>query len=338
MKNICKGFIFLLLALVCSNNIAAQEVTAVITADETFSNKSIINIMSQNLSKTLTEINKAHKENRPLKIVGLPLSKNAEDALLMLWANIHFYCDDEEVVERCWVFNGGEEFMVSHIPLIITVDGEEFGNGTYQEAVVDFDHTGKIKDFRFSLDAQLAESMENCGGVVEQERKMKILSYCERFRTAYNTKDIEFLRQIFSDDALIITGSVTMVSNAETPYSKMKVNYKKQNKQQYLSNLERAFKRNKWIDVKFSEIGDNGEGGGCPGITRSKVNPNMYGVRLRQEWKSSSYSDTGYLFLLWDFAEEDRPVIHVRTWQPEYANGIKLEPDDDISTLGGFGL
>lgn len=338
MKNLCKGTIFLLLAVFLSSSIAAQEVTAVITADESFSNKSIINKMSQNLSKVLTEINDAHKENRPLKIVNLPMTKDAQDALLMLWANIHFYCDDEEVVERCWVFDGGKEFMVSHIPLIITVDGESFGNGTYQEAVVDFDRQGVIKDFRFSLDAQLSESMENCGGVVDQEHKMKILSYCERFRTAYNKKDIEFLRRIFSDDALIITGNVTMVSNAESPYSKMKVNYKKQNKQQYLSNLERAFKRNKWIDVKFSEIGDNGEEGGCPGITRSKVNSNMYGVRLRQEWRSSNYSDTGYLFLLWDFTEEDKPVIHVRTWQPEWAGDVKLEPDDDISTLGAFNL
>lgn len=338
MKILYRSIVFMLLALFGTSNLMAQEVTAVITTDEDFSNKAIINKISQNLSKTLSEINKAHKENRPLNIVGLPLSKNAEDALLMLWANIHFYCDDDEVVERCWVFNGGTEFMVSHIPLIITVEGEEFGNGTYQEAVVDFDQQGRISDFRFSLDAQLSESMENCGGVVDMERKMKILSYCERFRTAYNTKDIEFLRKIFSDDALIITGSVTMVSNAESPYSKMKVNYKKQNKQQYLANLERAFRRNKWIDVKFSEIGDNGEQEGCPGITRSKVNPNMYGVRLRQEWNSSNYSDTGYLFLLWDFTDESKPVIHVRTWQPEWAGETKLEPDDDISTLGGFGL
>ena len=81
MKNLCKGTIFLLLAVFLSSNIAAQEVTAVITADESFSNKSIINKMSQNLSKVLTEINDAHKENRPLKIVNLPMTKDAQDAL-----------------------------------------------------------------------------------------------------------------------------------------------------------------------------------------------------------------------------------------------------------------
>ncbi len=338
MKNICKGIALMLLATLWTGNLIAQEVSVVLTTDESFSNKSIINKMSQNLSKTLTEINRAHKENRPLNIVDLPLNKEAQDALLMLWANIHFYCDDEEIVERCWYFNNGEEYMVSHIPLIITVEGEEFGNGTFQEAVIDFDKHGIIKDFRFSLDAQLGESMENCGDVADQERIMRIRTYCERFRTAYNTKDLEFLRQVFSDDALIITGSVTIVNKADTRYSKMKVNYKKQNKQEYLANLERAFRRNKWINVKFSQIPDDKNPGGCPGITRSKSNPNMYGVRLHQEWTSSNYSDTGYLFLLWDFTDEDRPVIHVRTWQPDYANGVKLEPDDEISTLGAFNL
>ena len=28
------------------------------------------------------------------------------------------------------------------------------------------------------------------------------------------------------------------------------------------------------------------------------------------------YSDEGYLFLVWDFSDEENPKIHVRTWQP----------------------
>ena len=116
-----------------------------------------------------------------------------------------------------------------------------------------------------------------------------------------------------------------------------KVLYKKQNKQQYLANLKRAFLRNKWIDVKFFQIGEKGETGGPDAITRSTVNPNMYGVRLRQEWRSSNYSDEGYVFLLWDFTNEDAPVIHVRTWQPEWVGGQKL-PENDIFSLSDFDL
>jgi hypothetical protein len=148
------------------------------------------------------------------------------------------------------------------------------------------------------------------------------------------------LEKVFSDDALIITGNVVMSKPSDMGPSKVKVEYKQQTKQQYLANLRRAFARNKYIDVKFNEIGENGEEGGCGTVTRSANNKNMYGVRLRQEWKSSNYSDTGYLFLLWDFADEANPVIHVRTWQPEYLDKEKTKPFpvEDIFDLNDFDL
>lgn len=320
----------------CTKALAQDEVSVVMTTDEGFDRPDVLQRMQNHLGSVLTEINRAQKENRELNVAGLELDDFARKSLTMLWANIHFYCDDSEVVDRCWVFQDG--YMLRQIPLIITPDGETFGSGTYQEAVVEFDLKGKIKDFRFAFDAQLGESMERGGNeVVEAERKMKILTYCERFRTAYNTKDINFLNQVFSDDALIITGSVVTARPGEMSFGGQKVIYKKQTKEQYLANLKRAFLRNKWIDVKFSQIGENGETGGPAGITRSSENPNMYGVRLRQEWRSSNYNDEGYIFLLWDFTDEEAPVIHVRTWQPEWVGGQKL-PESEIFSLSDFQL
>ena len=113
-----------------AGNVDAQNVSVVLTTDEGFSNQAIIEKMQHNLSQVLTEINRAQKENRLLNTVGLALNDFADRSLHMLWANIHFYCDDEEVVERCWAFGDGQEYMVSHIPLIIQTEGEEFGNGT----------------------------------------------------------------------------------------------------------------------------------------------------------------------------------------------------------------
>lgn len=337
MRQIFLVWVILALSGFMPGKTYAQEVSVVLTTDEGFSNPAIIEKMQHNLSRVLTEINRAQKENRLLNTVGLALNDFADRSLHMLWANIHFYCDDEEVVERCWVFGDGQEYMVSHIPLIIQTEGEEFGNGTYQEAVVEFDRQGRIKDFRFSLDAQLGESMENCG-VEAVEQRMIIKAYCERLRTAYNQKDIDFINQIFSDDALIITGTVVSVKPMEDRYAnKLKVVYKKQNKEQYIANLKKAFLRNKWIDVKFSDIPEN-KNLGCAGITQSQVNHNMFGVRLLQEWRSSNYSDVGYLFLLWDFTDKNKPVIHVRTWQPEYVGDVRQEPDVNISTLGAFDL
>lgn len=316
----------------------AHAVDVTLTVDEHVDRPSALAAAQSNLAAVLTEINRAQKAKESVSVKNLRMDEFAKKSLARLWAVTPFYCDDEEVVERCWVFKNGT-MMVSHIPLIITPEDENFGLGTYQEAVVEFDTKGQLIDFRFALDAQTAESMERCGTVVDKEKQMIILQYVERFRTAYNQKDISTIEKMFSDDALIITGRVVMAKPQGDQGAQFKVEYNKQNKQQYISNLRRAFLRNKWIDVKFSQIGENGENGGCAGITQSTKDKTKYGVRLRQSWKSSNYSDEGYLFLLWEFPEDGGdPIIHVRTWQPEMVGGTHQKPDDNISTLGGFDL
>ena len=316
----------------------AHDVDVTLTVAEHVDGPSALAAAHSNLAAVLTEINRAQKAKEAVSVKNLRMDEFAKKSLARLWAVTPFYCDDEEVVERCWVFKNGT-MMVSHIPLIITPEDENFGLGTYQEAVVEFDTKGQLIDFRFALDAQTAESMERCGTVVDKEKQMIILQYVERFRTAYNQKDISTIEKMFSDDALIITGRVVMAKPQGDQGAQFKVEYNKQNKQQYISNLRRAFLRNKWIDVKFSQIGENGEDGGCAGITQSTKDKTKYGVRLRQSWKSSNYSDEGYLFLLWEFPEDGGdPIIHVRTWQPEMVGGTHQKPDDNISTLGGFDL
>ena len=316
----------------------AHAVDVTLTVDEHVDRPSALAAAQSNLAAVLTEINRAQKAKESVSVKNLRMDEFAKKSLARLWAVTPVYCDDEEVVERCWVFKNGT-MMVSHIPLIITPEDENFGLGTYQEAVVEFDTKGQLIDFRFALDAQTAESMERCGTVVDKEKQMIILQYVERFRTAYNQKDISTIEKMFSDDALIITGRVVMAKPQGDQGAQFKVEYNKQNKQQYISNLRRAFLRNKWIDVKFSQIGENGEDGGCAGITQSTKDKTKYGVRLRQSWKSSNYSDEGYLFLLWEFPEDGGdPIIHVRTWQPEMVGGTHQKPDDNISTLGGFDL
>ena len=323
-------FIFALLAV-----FSVKAITVTITVDEGFDNPAILQKMQTNLGQVLTEINNAYYGKRDVNTASLQMDDHAKNMLVTLWSTVHFYCDDEEVVDRCWPMKNS--YLLRQIPLILEPQDESFTSGTYQEAVIEFDKTGKITDFRFALDAQLSESMERCGSVVETERRMIILDYIEQFRTAYCTKDINFMEKIFSDDAVIITGKVIRTRPNDFGKSNAKVVYNKQTKQEYLKNLKRAFMRNKYIDVKFSEIGGGESDGGCPGITRSQNNPNFYGVRLFQEWKSSNYSDEGYVFLLWNFTNENEPVIEVRTWQPSdiaASNGQKQAlPEEDIFNM-----
>ena len=320
----------------------AEEVTVTILTDNyTEVSKSLVETMQRNLGRLLSEINTSDSQNKPqlnLANSDIPesvMSPDAKGMLNALWDNIHFSCDDAEVVDKLWPMKNG--FMVRQIPLIINPQGETFGHGNYQEATVDFDKNGRIVDFQFVFDSQLSESMERCGSAVDMERKLKILKFCDKFATYYNTKRLDKLQEIFSDDALIITGNVTQVYHPEAGVMKPKVTYKKQTKTEYLSNLRRTFARNKYIDVKFTEIG---EGGGCGPVTVSANNPNMYGVRLHQAWRSSNYSDDGYVFLLWEFRGEDDYILHVRTWQPEYLDKAKTQPlpQEEVFSLSDFDL
>jgi hypothetical protein len=162
--------------------------------------------------------------------------------------------------------------------------------------------------------------------LTDLRRRQLILDYVEQFRTAYNQKDINFLNQVFSDDALIITGKVIQQKHAEG-FSTPKIQYNKQSKEQYIKNLRGVFQRNSYIKVTFDEIE----------VMRHPVNPNFYGVTLLQGWTSGKYHDDGYLFLLWDFTNEKAPQIHVRTWQPDKI-GDKALPKDEVFSLSDFDI
>ncbi|MBR3883450.1 MAG: hypothetical protein IKJ31_01655 [Bacteroidaceae bacterium] len=286
--------------------------------------------MEKSASRLLTEINAAYNENRALNLVNLGLAESAVSGLSALWENAHFYCDDSEVVQSC--LSVGSTYQVRQIPLMIKPNGETLDD-EYQEAVINFDATGKITRFNFTLSTNVYQNVMKKGkNVTEVSRRQQILSYVEQFRTAYNEKDIVFLENIFSEDALIITGTVTKVKKTDgMGISYNKVTYKKQNKQEYITNLKRSFASNSWINVQFEDV-----------KVVKHPNPLMegfYGVTVRQKYSNSrGYSDDGYLFLLWDFRDKDNVQIHVRTWQPYWMDENKTQPiaKEEIFTPGDF--
>lgn len=162
--------------------------------------------------------------------------------------------------------------------------------------------------------------------VKDGNRRRVILNYCEHLRTAYTTKDIDFLKQIFSEQALIIVGNVVKTSPSDEGkfMSSERVKYNIRTKKEYIARLGKAFADNKSIDVKFSDFR----------IMRHPTMDGIYGVILRQKYKSDRYADDGYLFLLWDFRNESMPCIHVRTWQPS----VTVSDDNDIISIGDFNL
>lgn len=174
------------------------------------------------------------------------------------------------------------------------------------------------------------EALKLLSGRLEETdslRRHKILSYCEHLRTSYTTRDIDFIRQVFSDNALIIVGHV--VKTGDCPESVMsgnsKVMYSIRSKRSYLERLSKIFNSGKNIDVRFSEFR----------IMRHPTIDGIYGVTLRQEYSCGSYSDDGYLFLLWDFRDVSMPLIHVRTWQPSLSVS---DGNEEVIGIADFNL
>lgn len=179
------------------------------------------------------------------------------------------------------------------------------------------------KDNPFYKEA--AKIMQGKLNETDANRRHTILNYCEHFRTAYTTKDIDFLRQVFSDKALIIVGNVVKpLANDNKCQAETRVTYAIHSKQDYISRLSKVFAANQKIDVKFSGFR----------IMRHPTMDGIYGVTLRQQYKSDRYSDDGYLFLLWDFRDKSMPLIHVRTWQPTSS----ISGSNEIISIQDFNL
>ena len=290
-------------------------------------NAAVKSKIESGVSKMLSEINSAQEEERSLNFAAMGhLNIRVQQSMAMLWENTPFICTDEEIIEHC--ITTGTGYQVRNIPLMMKPTGERlFNEDDYQEAVISFDRQGNVESFYLCISMNLYMNVIKSNiELTDLRRRQMILDYVEQFRTSYNQKDINFLNQVFSDDALIITGRVITQKQPEG-FMTQKIRYNKQSKQQYLNNLRKVFKTTKYIHVSFDDIE----------VMRHPTNPNFYGVTLHQGWTSNTYHDEGYIFLLWDFRNENAPEIHVRTWQPDRIGGRELARDE-IFTLSDFDI
>jgi len=184
----------------------------------------------------------------------------------------------------------------------------------YQYLVFQLTPDGLIDDVRFALEStHYRRLMEEGERLKDFTRRQKILQTLEIFRTAYCRKDLEYLKQVYSDDALIIVGRV-LKPREDLPdglervgLSRDRIEFIRMSKRQYIEALANVFQRNAFVKVVFDSVE----------VAVHERDPNLYGVTLKQNWYSSVYSDTGWVFLLWDFQNEENPTIYVRSWQPE---------------------
>ena len=175
-----------------------------------------------------------------------------------------------------------------------------------EKIVFHFDKNEKLNDITFALSEITQNSIMNYEKWNIEDRRI-LVDFLEHYKTAYALKRINYLSSIFSDNALIIVGRILKTeSNLENRYLNNKIVVKNRyTKEQYMKQLAYSFKSKEFINLRFEDID----------IRRSAKNKNIYGIKVRQRYFSSNYGDIGYLFLLVDLENKNKPTIHIRTWQ-----------------------
>ena len=275
--------------------------------------------MEQQMSSLLSAINEANAVNADVNFSSIDITDDASASLTMTWEQVHFSIEDDDIVDHCISLPGKSGgFRIQNIGVLMNPKEESGYDGEKRrEIYIDFDKTGKIVDFNFTLGMNMyTEILKKGEELGDLDRRMQIIDWCEHFAKAYCDKNMKFMQTIFSDDAIIITGKMTMqrVHTDMGMKDQAKGKYVQHTKSQYLSNLSRVFASNSYVNVKFEDYT----------VIRHGAKPNYYGVTLRQKWHTARYSDEGTVFLIWDFSNEEAPRILVRTWQPTTEKAFKM--------------
>ena len=325
-----KRIILSLVLIFSLQSVLAQEVS--FSVNSGLNDPVLQAAIERSVSGFLTALNRAYDQKGTPDIAQVPMTEGAAAAVRMLWNNKPFRCDESDIVEPVIrTYDGG--YQVRNIPLESL---DEKGNPVYKELVIDLDDSGKITRVNKAIEANLYRKIMQSGSQVSDLRQRQlILNYVEDFRTAYEKKDIDFLEMVFSDDALIITGKVIQRKKGERGIQmKPEITYTKYSKKEYLDRLRtHVFPNTKTIDVTFGTVE----------VVKHPSIEGYFGVLVRQGYKSvfksgAIYEDDGYLFMLWDFRDENRPQIHVRTWQPYWMNEAKTQSisEDQIININSF--
>ena len=173
-----------------------------------------------------------------------------------------------------------------------------------------FDSQKRIDNITFSISDKAAKDILSMNQWPE-DSKLQIINFLENYKTAYALKRYDYINQIFSDNALIIVGQKLEKSPdlEDNKYVLMGDNYKltRLTKEQYMYRLRNVFKRNEFVNIQFEENV----------VKKRDRTSDVYGINIKQNYYSSTYADQGYLFLMVDLQDNEKPKIYVRAWQPE---------------------
>ncbi len=210
----------------------------------------------------------------------------------------------------------------------------QFHNGkTFMEKLVyRFNpETRKIESVAFALTQRAENDIMNAAASWPEVSRWAILNFMEDYQTAFALKRIDYISSIFSDDALIITGTMLKkATSAEIMFDHNKaidlggpknITYTRHTKEEYIDRLRNIFGCREYVHLQFEDnVTKMINLPAINGINKGAA----FGIEIKQRYESTGYSDDGYLTMVFD-TRGKLPIIHVRLWQPDKNNMMSLQ-------------
>jgi len=189
----------------------------------------------------------------------------------------------------------------------------------------------KIESVAFALTQRAENDIMNAAASWPEVSRWAILNFMEDYQTAFALKRTDYINSIFSDDALIITGTILKkLNNAERAFDRSKsldlggpkdIAYSQLSKTEYIDRLRKIFNTREYVHLQFEDnVTRMIDLPAINGINKGAA----FGIEIKQRYESTGYSDDGYLTMVFD-TRGKLPIIHVRLWQPDKNNMMSLQ-------------
>lgn len=189
----------------------------------------------------------------------------------------------------------------------------------------------KIESVAFALTQRAENDIMNAAASWPEVSRWAILNFMEDYQTAFALKRTDYINSIFSDDALIITGTILKkLNNAERAFDHSKsldlggpkdIAYSQLSKTEYIDRLRKIFSTREYVHLQFEDnVTRMIDLPAINGINKGAA----FGIEIKQRYESTGYSDDGYLTMVFD-TRGKLPIIHVRLWQPDKNNMMSLQ-------------
>lgn len=182
----------------------------------------------------------------------------------------------------------------------------------------------KVTGVQMALDSAVCMDIVS-NMMIGKEHKLAIINFLEFYQTAYTLRQMDYIDDLFSDNAVMLVGS-KMQAEGDLNLNQIAINsfyYRKYAVTDYLDLLQKAFGSFGWVDISLSEI-----------IISITENKNLYGINFVSDFTSATFGQKSRLFFVLDLKDPHSPKIIYRVWQPYDKDAERFGMQDYLKAIG----